>query len=73
MNRLYIVLLFGVALLAGCSVAGDPIPTLVPPTSAPVSIAVPREVIGLSISLFLLEDDKEKPDPEISTHRTEKD
>ncbi|MCH8281900.1 MAG: hypothetical protein IIC96_14610 [Chloroflexi bacterium] len=73
MNRLYIVLLFGVALLAGCSVAGDPIPTLVPPTSAPVSIEVPREVISLSISLYLLVDDKEEPDPEISTHRTEED
>ena len=73
MNRLYIVLLFGVALLAGCSVAGDPIPTLVPPTSAPGSIEVPREVISLSISLYLLVDDKEEPDPEISTHRTEED
>jgi len=73
MNRLYIVFLFGATVLVGCSVAGDSIPTLVSPASAPGVIDVPREVIGLSISLFLLVDDKEEPDPEISTHRTEED
>ena len=72
-DSLYVVLLIGVAALAGCSVAGDAIPTLESPTSAPGAIPVPREVISLSISLFLLVDDKEEPDPEISTHRTEED
>ena len=75
MNRLHIILLIGVAGLAGCSVTEDSIPTLVSPTSAPAAIdvptiEVPREIISLSISLFLLVDDKEEPDPEISTHRT---
>ena len=73
MNRFYILLLIGVAVFVGCSVAGDSIPTLVSPTSAPAAIDVPREVITLSISLFLLVDDKEEPDPAISTHRTEED
>ena len=105
MARLYIALLIGVGVLAGCSVATDPAPAQVSPTSAPgatdaapaqvspasaprateaapVQISptsapgatdVPREVISLSISLFLLVDDKEAPDPEISTHRTEED
>ncbi len=73
MIRLCILLFTGVTVLAGCSVAGDSIPTLVSPTSAPGAIDIPREVIGLSISLFLLVDDKEEPDPEISTHRTEED
>ena len=73
MNRLYIVFLIGVTVLVGCSVDGDSIPTLVSPSSAPGAIHVPREVISLSISLFLLVDDKEEPDPELSTHRTEED
>ena len=73
MNRLYIVLLISVAVLIGCSVAGDASPTLESPTGAPETIDVPREVISLSISLFLLVDDKEEPDPQISTHRTEQD
>ena len=73
MNRLHIVSLIGVAVLVGCSVAGDSSPTLVSPTSAPVAVHVPREVISLSISLYLLVDDKEEPDPKISTHRTEED
>jgi len=66
-------LLIGVTVLAGCSVAGESNPTLESPTSTPGSIDVPREVINLSISLFLLVDNKEEPDPEISTHRTEED
>jgi len=75
MNRLHIILLIGVAGLAGCSVTGGSVPTLASPTSAPAAIdvptiEVPREIISLSISLFLLVDDKEEPDPEISTHRT---
>ena len=73
MNRFYTAFLIGMAVLAGCSVAGDSVPTLVSPTSAPGAIEVPREVISLSISLFLLVDDKGEPDPEISTHRTEED
>ena len=73
MNRHYIVSLIGVAVLAGCSVAGDSIPTLLTPTSTPGAIPIPREVIRLSISLFLLVDDNEQPNPEISTHRTEED
>ena len=75
MNRLHIILLIGVAGLAGCSVTEGSISTAVSPTSAPAAIdvptiGVPREIISLSISLFLLVDDKEEPDPEISTHRT---
>jgi len=66
-------LLIGVAVLFGCSLTGDSIPTLVSPTSAPTATDVPQEVISLSISLFLLVDDQEKPDPEISTHRTQED
>ena len=80
MNRLHIILLIliSVAGLAGCSVTEGSIPTLVSPTSAPAAIdvptiEVPRDIISLSISLFLLVDDNEEPDPEISTHRTEKD
>ena len=73
MNKLYILLLIGVTALAGCSVVGDHVSGRVSPTSAPGAIDVPREVISLSISLFLLVDDKEEPDPEISTHRTEED
>lgn len=71
MNRIYTVLFIGVAVLAGCVFAGDPGPTQESPTSAPTTIALPREVISLGISLFLLVDDKEHPDPEISTRRTE--
>ena len=59
--------------MAGCSVAGDSIPMLGSPTNAPADIDVPREVISLSISLFLLVDDKGEPDPHISTHRREED
>ena len=54
------------------SPTGTPEP-LLSPTSTPEAINVSREVISLSISLFLLVDDKEAPDPEISTHRTEAD
>ena len=73
MNRLYIVLLIGVTALASCSVAGDSIPTPVSSTIAPGVIDISREVISLSISLYLLVDDRGDPDPEISTHRTEED
>ena len=73
MNSFYIVLLIGVTVLAGCSVAGGSVPAQLSPTSAPAGIDVPREVISLSISLFLLVDDKDHPDPEISTHRTKED
>ncbi len=73
MNRLYFVLLISAAVSVGCSAAGDSGPTLESPSSAPGAIAVPREVISLSISLFLLVDDKGEPDPGISTHRTEED
>ena len=73
MNRLYIISLIGAAVLAGCSVSGDSIPTLLSPTNIPEAVNVPREVISLRISLFLLVDDKEEPDPEISTRRTEED
>ena len=73
MNSLRFALLIGVTALAGCSVAGDSIPTLESPTGVPEATEVPREVINVSISLFLVVDDKEEPDPEISTHRTEED
>ena len=73
MNRLYIVLLIGVTALASCSVAGDSIPTPVSSTIAPGVIDISREVISLSISLYLLVDDRGDPDPELSTHRTEED
>ena len=73
MNRLCILLLIAVAISSGCSVAGDSVPTQVSPPSTPEPIHLPREVIGLSISLFLLVDDKEEPDPQLSTHRTEED
>ena len=62
MNRLYILFFTGVTVLVGCSFAGDSIPTLVSSTSAPGAIDVPREVISLSISLYLLVDDKGEPD-----------
>ncbi len=73
MNRLYFVLFVGVAVSVGCAAAGDSIPPPAAPTSAPVTLHVPREVISLTISLFLLVDDKEEPDPAISTHRSEED
>ena len=73
MNRLYTLLAFGLAALIGCSVAGDSIPSQEPPTIVPEATKEPREVISLSISLFLLVDDKENPNPNISTHRTEAD
>ena len=71
MNRFYTVLAIVVAALIGCSVAGASIPTREPPTAAPVAKAEPREVITLTISLFLLVDYNEEHDPQISTHRTE--
>ena len=73
MNRLYTILVLGVAALIGCTVAGDSVPTQEPPTATPEAVEVPREVITLTISLFLLVDDNEEHDPEISTHRTEAD
>ena len=73
MNRHYIALLVTVMTLVGCAVTGESGPTLVSQTSTPVAIDLPREIIGLSISLYLLVDDKEGPDPAISTHRTEAD
>ena len=66
-------MLIGVTVLAGCFVAGDTNPTLVSPTSTPAATDVPREIISLSISLYLLMDDVGGPDPAISTQRTEKD
>ena len=54
-------------------VAGESIHTQESPTGVPKATEEPREIISLSISLFLLMDDKENPDPEISTHRTEAD
>ena len=71
MNRLYTVLFIGMFVLAGCVFAGDSGPTLESPTIAPATVELPRQVISLSISLYLLVDDKDNPDPEISTHRTE--
>ncbi len=70
MCRPYIAFLIGVTVLVGCSVAGDSTRTLVSQSQA---IHLPREVLSLSISLFLLVDDEDDPDPEISTHRTEDD
>ena len=64
---------FCLAALIGCSVAGDSIPAPKPPAGVPEATKEPREVISLSISLFLLVDDKEDPNPEISTHRSEED
>ena len=61
-----VALVIGVAVLTGCSVAGDSSPTSSPPTNVPKD--APREVINLSISLFLLVDDEKEPDPTISTH-----
>ena len=66
-------MLIGGTVFAGCSVPGDSVPTLVSPTGVPAATDVPRQVISLSISLYLLVDEKGEPDPEISTHRTEKD
>ena len=70
-------MMLGVAALLGCTVAGDSKPTpeslRESPTAAPEATEEPREVINLTISLFLLVDDKEEHDPEISTHRTEAD
>ncbi len=63
--------LIGVTGLVGCAVAGDSSSTSSPPTSVPE--VAPREVISLSISLFLLVDDDEEPDPTISTRRAEGD
>ncbi len=63
--------LIGVTALVGCVVAGDSSLTSPPPASVPE--VAPREVISLSISLFLLVDDGEEPDPTISTHRAEED
>ena len=69
-------MLTGVAVMLGCAVAVDSVPTQVSPTGPPAAIDLPNllgEVISLSISLFLLVDDKQEPDPGISTHRTEED
>ncbi len=63
--------LISVAALAGCAVARDSSPTSSPPTSVPE--VAPRKVISLNISLFLLVDDEEEPNPTISTHRTKED
>ena len=85
MKRLYTALLISLTVLVGCSAAGDSLPQVETPTHAPESTKipnttdtpeateVPREVIRLSISLYLLLDDEEEPDPAISTHRTESD
>ena len=54
-------------------VAGESIPTQESPTGVPEATEEPREIISLSISLFLLMDDEEDPDLEISTNRTEAD
>ena len=54
-------------------VAGESIPTQESPTGVPEATEELREIISLSISLFLLMDDEEDPDLEISTHRTEAD
>ena len=69
--KLSVAFLIGVTVLTGCSVAGDSSPTSSPPTNVPE--AAPREVINLSISLFLVVDDEEEPDPTISTHRAKED
>jgi len=63
--------LIGVTGLVGCAVAGDSSSTSSPPICVPQR--PPREVISLSISLFLLVDDDEEPDPTISTRRAEGD
>jgi len=73
-------LAFVVLALIGCSVAGADIPTQEPPTATQEpppatqeATEAPRELITLTISLFLLVDDNEEHDPAISTHRTEAD
>ena len=77
MNRFYSVFAFVAIALIGCSVAGAAIPTREPPTAAPEILEtpeateLPRAVITLTISLFLLVDEYEEHDPQISTHRTE--
>lgn len=73
MNRFYLGLLIGLIAFAGCSAVGDHVSGRISPASAPEAIDRPREIISLSISLYLLVDDKGEPDPEISTHRTEED
>jgi hypothetical protein len=69
--KVSIALVIGATVLIGCSVAGDLSPTSSPTTSVPE--ATPREVISLSISLFLLVDDEDEPNPTISTHRSKED
>ena len=77
MNRFYSVFAFVAIALIGCSVAWAAIPTREPPTAAPEILEtpeateLPREVITMTTSLFLLVDDNEAHDPQISTHRTE--
>jgi hypothetical protein len=66
-------LAFVVLALIGCSVAGADIPTQEPPPATQEATEAPRELITLTISLFLLVDDNEEHDPAISTHRTEAD
>ena len=73
MNRLRFALLIGVTILAGCSTAGDPATIFVSPTDVTAAIDVPREVISLRISLYLIVNDQVERDPEISTHRSEAD
>ena len=60
MNRHYIALLVTLTTLVGCTVTGESSPTLVSQTSTPVAMDLPREIIGLSISLYLLVDDKDR-------------
>ena len=75
MNRFYSVLALVAIALIGCSVSGAANPAREPPTTALEAIeepvGEPREVITLTISLFLLVDDNDEHDPQISTHRTE--
>ena len=73
MNRFYSVFAFVAIALIGCSVAGAAIPTREPPTAAPEILETPEatELPREVITLFLLVDDNEEHDPQISTHRTE--
>lgn len=76
MNRQWFASLIGAIVMTGCSVAGNSIPTpalLDSAPEAPEAIGPPREIVSLSISMYLLVDDKQEPNPEISTHRTEED
>ena len=57
--------------LAGCGVDDVPAVKGQPRSTAPVAGGEQRETINISISLYLLVDDKEDPDPALSTRRTE--